>query len=162
MNKDEYLRRVEEAFQGEVTGEAMFDALADKFEDASDRYKMRVLAQLERETKELVRPLVAKLGGDTNESAGARTTGVSQAAALATMPRAKFLHIFRREVAKFVAAFQVLESAGPAEDAAILAGLTRHEQALHAFSEAEHSDNPADSLAPVIRLLKHVPPHPNR
>jgi hypothetical protein len=157
MSSEEYRRRIEEAFQGEVAGEALFEGLAGKLDNAEDRYKMSVLAQLERETKELVRPLVAKLGGDTRESAEARAKGISQAQVLATMPRAKFMHIFRREVAKFVAAFQELERSGRTEDSQILAGLTAHEQALHAFSESECSDDSADSLAPVTRLLKHVP-----
>jgi len=160
MNSNEYLRRIEEAFQGEVLGEAMFQAMAGAMEDPERRYQMRVLEQLEIETKELLRAHVKRLGGDATESASARETGIAQAATLAAMSWAKFIHIFRREVAKFVVRFEEFENSGRTADLQMLAALTAHERALQAFSERESSGSgsSADSLEPVLKLLKVVPP----
>ena len=86
MNSEQYLRTLEEFFQGEVTGEALFHTLAEALEDPERRYQMRVLGQLERETKELLLENLRPLGGDIGESASARATGIAQAKALAAMP----------------------------------------------------------------------------
>jgi dimethylamine/trimethylamine dehydrogenase len=157
MNSEQYLRTLEEFFQGEVTGEALFHTLAEALEDPERRYQMRVLEQLERETKELLRENIGPLGGDSAESAAARTTGIAQAKALAAMPWAKVMHIFEREVRKFVAHFEEVEKAGPAHGAKLLAAVTAHERALLSFSERESSGTAGDPLDPVISLLKVVP-----
>lgn len=64
MNREEYIRRLEEIFQGEVLGAALFHALAGALPDPENRYKMSVLEQLEIETKELLRNSVKRLGGE--------------------------------------------------------------------------------------------------
>jgi dimethylamine/trimethylamine dehydrogenase len=156
MDTQEYRRTLEEFFQGEVTGEALFHCLAESLDDREHQYQMRVMEQLERETKELLRGNVARLGGDTKESAAARDRGVAQVKAIAAMPWAKFLHIFQREVRKFVARFEEVERMGPPEDAKLLAAVTAHERALLAYSERESSGQ-GDPLQPIRALLKTVP-----
>jgi dimethylamine/trimethylamine dehydrogenase len=157
MNSQQYLRTLEEFFQGEVTGEALFHTLAEALEDPERRYQMRVLEQLERETKELLRENIRPLCGDTAESASARATGIAQAKALAAMPWAKVMHIFEREVRKFVAQFEEVEKAGPAPGAKLLAAVTAHERALLSFSERAREGAAGDPLDPVISLLRVVP-----
>ena len=156
MDAHEYRRTLEEFFQGEVTGEALFHCLAESLDDSEHRHQMRVMEQLERETKELLRPYVARLGGDTKESVAARDLGVAQAKAMAPMPWGKFLHIFQREVRKFVARFEEIERLGLSEDAKLLAAVTAHEKALLAYSERESSGQ-GDPLQPIVALLKSVP-----
>lgn len=162
MNSEEYMRRLEDVFQGEVQSEAMFGALAGALPDIERRYKMRVLERLELETKELVRHKVSELKGDSAGSVQARETGIAQAKVLAAMPWEKFMHIFRREVAKFVTGFEELERLGPAADAAFLSAVTAHERALQTFSERECAGSPTDSLEPVIARLKVVPTRGDR
>jgi len=140
----------------------MFHTLSGALLDTKHRYKMSVLEQLEIETKELLRNNVKRLGGDTAESESARENGVAQATALAAMPWEEFIHVFRREVAKFVARFEELEKSGPPVDARFLAAVTAHERALQSFSERECSGSTADSLEPVIQLLRVVPPRTTR
>jgi hypothetical protein len=69
MNTEQYVRTLEEFFQGEVTGEALFHSLAEALEDPERRYQMRVLEQLERETKEFLRENIRPLCRDIAESA---------------------------------------------------------------------------------------------
>jgi len=156
MDAQEYRRTLEEFFQGEVTGEALFHCLAESLGDPEHQYQMRVMEQLERETKELLRGNVDRLGGDTKESAVARDTGVAQAKAIAPIPWAKFVHVFQREVRKFVARFEEVERLGPPEDAKLLAAVTAHEKALLAYSDRE-SSGAGDPLQPILALLKAVP-----
>jgi hypothetical protein len=158
MNSEQYLRTLEEFFQGEVTGEALFHALGEALKEPARRYQMRVLEQLEHETKELLREHIGPLGGDIEESPSARATGIAQAKALAAMPWAKVMHIFGREVRKFVAHFEEVEKSGPAHGAKLLAAVTAHERALLSFSERESAGAAGDPLEPVITLLKVVPP----
>ena len=73
------------------------------------------------------------------------------------MPWAKVMHIFEREVRKFVAHFEEVENAGPEHGAKLLAAVTAHERALLSFSERESSGAAGDPLDPVISLLKVVP-----
>ena len=73
------------------------------------------------------------------------------------MPWAKVMHIFEREVRKFVAHFEKVEKAGPAHGARLLAAVTAHERALLSFSERASAAAPGDALDPVISLLKVVP-----
>ncbi|MGO9449558.1 MAG: hypothetical protein ACLQDV_00725 [Candidatus Binataceae bacterium] len=157
MNPTEYAREIEAAFQGEVQGAAMFHALSERLQDPEHRYKMRVLEQLEIETGEALRPLVERLQGAVCESATARETGIAQASVLAAMPWAKLMHVFHREVTKFVAHFEEVEKAGPATDSGILAALTAHERALQSFSQRECSGAGANSLEPVVKLLRVTP-----
>lgn len=156
MDAQQYRRTLEEFFQGEVTGEALFHCLGESLDDPEHRYQMRVMEQLERETKELLHENLARLGGDTKESAAARETGVAQAKAIAAMPWSKFMHVFQREVRKFVARFEEVEKLGPPEDANLLAAVTAHEKALLAFSERE-SAGTGDQLQPIVALLRIVP-----
>ncbi|MGO9604236.1 MAG: hypothetical protein ACLQAT_12725 [Candidatus Binataceae bacterium] len=157
MSPTDYAREIAAAFQGEVQGAAMFHALSERLQDPEQRYKMRVLEQLEIETSEVLRPLAERLRGTINESATARETGIAQAAVLAAMPWAKLMHVFRREVTKFVAHLEELEKAAPAADSGTLAALSAHERALQSFSERECSGAGANSLEPVVKLLRVKP-----
>src|SRR5262249_849177 len=103
---------------------------------------------------------IRPLGGDVAESASARATGVAQAKALAPMPWAKVIHIFEREVRKFVAHFEEVEKAGPAHGAKLLAAVTAHDRALPPFPEGGSTGAGGDPLGPVISLLKVVPARP--
>ena len=67
------------------------------------------------------------------------------------------MHIFEREVRKFVAHFEEVGKAGPAHGAKLLAAVTAHERASLSFAERASAGAAADPLAPVISLLKVVP-----
>jgi hypothetical protein len=66
---DDYPAYLEARFQGEVLGEAVFRAMADHCDDPDRARKLRVLEQLERETKEMLLPAVLEAGRIVEESA---------------------------------------------------------------------------------------------
>ena len=62
---DEYAAYIEERYQGEVFGEAFMRAMAEVRTDPDEVRKFRALEQLERETKEMLRPAVEESGRST-------------------------------------------------------------------------------------------------
>jgi hypothetical protein len=72
----EWAEYLEERFQGEVYGEAIFRVLAERCADAGNARKLRVLEQLERETKEVLRPATRAAGHPGTESEEVMRAGV--------------------------------------------------------------------------------------
>jgi hypothetical protein len=66
--QDDFISKVERAYQGEVYGEALYNGLADAIDDPVRSEKWRVLTELEVVIKARMRSLVEKLGGDIRES----------------------------------------------------------------------------------------------
>jgi len=71
------------AYQGEVLGEALFGRIADRLDDPEQSAKMRVLARLERKTREAIVPSLERAGisqGDEGFAAVARLAGAVERA----------------------------------------------------------------------------------
>ena len=152
--RDDYARYIEERYQGELFGEAVFAAMAEARRDPDEAHKLRVLARLERETGERLRPAVAEAGRpvapDAERIAEARTLGAQMGQA----PWRDFLAGMRPELVKFVADFERAEALAPPEGEALLRHVTAHERALLDFTDAELEQGASgDSLAPVRALL---------
>ncbi len=60
------------AYQGEVLGELLFGGIADQLDDPDQAAKMRVLATLERRTKEAAAPALERAGLSTDPDPGWR------------------------------------------------------------------------------------------
>jgi hypothetical protein len=151
-----YAEYVNERYQGEVYGEALFRGLADRADVETLREKLRVLEQLERETKDLLREEVAWLGLDTRESPERQAEGEELAKRLSSVPWATFMKGFLAEVNKLIAEFERSETLALAGKEQLLRHVTAHERALGQFAELELS-GASDSLAAVKALLKEVP-----
>ena len=157
MAEDSYEDYVEARYQGEVFGETFMAAMAAVRSDPDEVRKLRALEQLERETKELLRPAVLEAGRSTEPDEErveqARTLG----AQLGRTPWRNVLEAMRPELVRFVEAFRKAESLAPAGKEALLRHVTAHEQALLDFTNAELSDASArDSLRPVTALLQNA------
>jgi hypothetical protein len=149
----DYASYVNERYQGEVYGEALFRTLADHARDEASRSKLRVLEQLERETKELLRAEVAALGLDTRESQERWEQGRALAKRLSDVPWPSFMKGFLGEVQKLVGEFERSEKLAPSGKEELLRHVTNHERALGRFAELEIAGAPG-SLAPVKALLR--------
>ncbi len=143
-----------ERYQGEVYGEALFRALAEREGHAERRQKWRTLQQLERETKERIRPAVAELGATTEEDPARCKEGEDLAARLAAVPWDDLMKGFRTELEKFVREFEKAEELAPPEGAELARDITRHEKALLEFAVRELEGREAHSLEPVAALLR--------
>lgn len=155
---DDYLRRVNESYQGESYGEALFRELAARTGDPDQNYKWRVLGQLELETKLRLRPLVERLGGDTAEAEDNASRGRDDAESMAAKDWPDLMSAFDSMLPKYVRFFEKLEAMAPEGDRELLAAVTAHELAIQDFTKLELEGRGRESVEPVIALLKNPPP----
>ena len=154
---DDYLERVMVSYQGEVFGEAIFRELGAKSADPEEPYKWRVLEQLEAETKERLKPLVAALGGDVAEDPAGFERGAGIAAKWAQQSWDEIMGWFQAEVPKYVRFLEKLETDARIEDRELLGRVTAHEKALEEFAARELAGRGTESLEPVLALLDRPP-----
>jgi hypothetical protein len=139
------------AYQGEVLGEALFGAIADRLDDAEHARKMRVLATLERKTKEAIAPALGRAGISTDpdpamlELADALAVDVTWAAFMgATVEITK----------QYIPLYERIGELDPSEQAASEL-LVAHEVALRDFAHKELAGDTTASLH-AIDALAHM------
>src|SRR5262245_12682037 len=93
-----YETYLEERFQGEVYGEALFGTMANLAKDPERAKKFRVLEQLERETKELLLPALREAGGSGAENPERIFEGEKLGASLANAPWTDLMRGFAKEL----------------------------------------------------------------
>jgi hypothetical protein len=157
-----FVKYLEERFQGEVFGEAVFAAMADAESDLDTRYQWRVLEVLERETKEYLARALRERGCDAKESEEQRANGEKLGRRLVAVPRAVLMAGLRTEVARFVAEYEAAEASAPADGLQIARHVTAHERAILEFVDHELAGRAAESAAPVLAMLASPPSPPAR
>ncbi len=141
------------AYQGEVLGEALFDRIADQIDDEDHKAKMRVLAKLERRTKESVAPALERAGLSTEPDRESLQTAEALSSAAAT-PWNDLLATFEPITSQFCAMYRRIGELDPSErETSEL--LVAHELALRNFARAEIAGETATSLDP-INALAHM------
>jgi len=140
-----------QAYQGEVLGEALFGALAERIDDAEHARKMRVLATLELRTKEAVAPALERAGISIEPDP--EMLGLAEALAPDSATKAwdEVMGSLVAVTGQFIPLYERIGELDPAErEAADL--LVAHEQALRDFARAELAGDTATSLDPVHAL----------
>ena len=154
---DSFVTYLIERFQGEVYGEALFQAMAEAEADPETRWKWRVLETLERETKEYLDRALRARGHEVKPSDENWAQGLKLGKRLAAVPRAVFMPGLRGEVVKFVAEYEAAEALAPADGRAIAQHVTAHERAILDFTDLELAGRGSESTAPVLALLANPP-----
>jgi len=152
-----YRTYLEERFQGEVFGEATFRKMAEVCTagDPERAARLRVLEQLERETKELLLSGIREAGGASEPDPARIEEGQRLGAQMAAAPWTDLMRGMCAELEKLVDEFERAESLAPAGCEALLRQVTDHERALLDFARRElDPDDHVDSLAPVRALLR--------
>lgn len=147
---DNYLKSIELAFQGEVYGETLYEALAQTLSDPDQRHKWQVLAQMERETKASMRELVARHGGTTVELQYWRDQAMLDLKKYVDLPWLELMRVFSDELTADIDEYAELESGCPSGDAEILHRLTGHEVVTKQFCDLELQGRGDISIAPVV------------
>jgi len=140
-----------QAYQGEVLGESFFSGLADRLDDAAMVRKMRVLAELERRTKEAVAPALTRAGVSTEPDA--EMVSLAEALAIDSANRSwgDLMASIGTVTDQFIPLYQRIGELDPSElEAADL--LVAHEVALRDFTRAELAGDVGTSLDPVHAL----------
>jgi len=146
-----YLKTLLDYYEEEIGGIAYFETLADICTDPDHKEKMRLLAQVEQHTADIVAPLLARHAltpGDRQTllakgQADARNGPQDWDAMIAGM---------RKIFPGYIADFERLERMAPVQDLPILKRMTEHEVIAIAFLELETKGAP-DAVAPLIRFL---------
>src|SRR5262245_6580599 len=132
-----YKTYVNERFDGEVVGEALFRVMPDRCAVADHALKLRTLQQLERQTKEMLAVEVRLLGGTAAERAELVSKGESIGARLAGVAWPALMKRFRVELVRFVDAFERAEHLAAPGRETLLRAVTDHERALLEFVDRE-------------------------
>ena len=138
------------AYQGEVLGEALFGRMADQMDDEEHAAKMRILAKLERRTKEAMAPAVERAGLSTAPDAESLQTAEALAGAAGT-PWKDLMATFEPITSRFCAMYRRIGELDPTErETADL--LVAHELALRTFARAEIAGETETSLGQINEL----------
>ncbi len=150
----DYETYLEERFQGEVYGEAVFRGMAEHSDDPDRVRKLRVLEKLERETKERLLLALREAGGVAQENAERAEEGEALGAQMAKAPWLDLMRGFRVQLAPLIEEFERAEALAPAGGEDLLQHVTAHERALLAFADGEVAGNDSTAnLEPVVALL---------
>jgi hypothetical protein len=141
------------AYQGEVLGEALFGQMAEKIDDEEHASKMRMLAKLERRTKEAIVPALERAGLSTEPAPESLRMAAEQSIG-ATLPWKDLLALFEPITTKFCAMYVRIGELDPSEKETSEL-LVAHELALRNFARAEIADDTETSLD-QINALAHM------
>jgi hypothetical protein len=145
------------AYQGEVLGEQLFDRVAAQLEEngeAEHAAKMRVLATMERRTKEAIAPALERAGISTQADPEVLATAEILAGATATISWNELMASFEPITAQYSAMYVRIGELDLAEQAAADL-LVAHELALRNFARAELAGQ-SDTSLDDINALAHM------
>jgi hypothetical protein len=148
---DEAVRLWLESYQGEVLGEAYFAGMAERVTDPALRAKVKVLTCLERSTKELLEPVIRRLGVPAEPDQAM----VDAAGSVTDVEYLPMLETFISAAAEYLGRYTRLRSLVGPSDASIVDQLIAHELAFELFARRELAGENGTSTEP-IRALSHV------
>jgi hypothetical protein len=140
------------AYQGEVLGEALFGRIADRLDDPERADKMRMLATLERKTKEAMVPSMERAGLPTEPDP--ETLTLADALSAGDIPWSDFLAATEAITVQYIPLYQRIGELDPSE-IAMSELLVAHEAALRSFARAELDGATRTSLD-AINALAHM------
>ncbi len=157
MTTVDYPACLRDLIESEIFGEAVSLALLQVAKTDRDRYHFATLLQLETETKARLRPLLYGHGVSLSEEMPLEhIDGIVQGYLDGTWEDFAAANV---DVVKgFLARFEEIVAAGPAEDREILESMVRHEKAILRWFEMESQGNTGGSLDGILGELQHPLP----
>jgi hypothetical protein len=156
-----HLAALDEFYQGEILGEAMFDAMLESARDPSERYKIGLMLQLETETKARLRPILAGQGLSLQEDAQMRPRGAQFARTLAQAHWEEKMRALTQSLSEtWLPRYRALAATLPPSLRAVGESMVAHEQALLDMAQRELGGEPERSDQPVRDLLANPLPRP--
>ena len=139
------------AYQGEVLGELLFGGIAAQLRDPDQAAKMRMLATLERRTKEATAPALRRAGVPTEPDPEIVATAEALLPGALALSWSDLMSTIGPITAQYIPLYQRIgELSGAERETADL--LVAHEQALRDFARTELEGDPARSLDPITAL----------
>lgn len=142
------------AYQGEVLGELLFGGIAAQLDDPDQAAKMRVLATMERRTKEAMAPAVERAGLPTDPDPETEALASALLPGALAMTWDELMATLWPVTAQYIPLYQRIGELSPAErETSDL--LVAHEAALSVFARAEVAGDRGTSLD-SIQALAHM------
>lgn len=142
------------AYQGEVSGEALFGGLASLTDDLDHRRKWEVLRELEARTREACVGAMKRNGLPMEPDPEVVTEAEARAEAGSSLTWNDLMSFFEPITTEFIAVYRRIGELATA-DRAEADLLVAHEEALREFARRELAGRPDDSLA-LIEALPHM------
>jgi len=141
------------AYQGEVLGEALFGGIADQLDhdDPEHARKMRVLATLERRTKEATAPALERAGLPTEPDPEMLATAEALLPGAVAMTWDDLIGTIGPITAQYIPLYERIGELSP-EERETAGLLVAHEEALRDFALAELAGDVGTSLDPICAL----------
>jgi hypothetical protein len=152
----EFARLLAWAYRGELSGESMFDALADAWAGEPREGKLRTLSELERGMAAALLPLIKEWTVDGGDDERSRQSGRDNAIGLAGNSWESFLRMFGPATTEALEKYHLLKRMSPDQEDITLKLLIAHEEALLAFAEAELTGDDSHSLDPIRNVLTRL------
>jgi hypothetical protein len=139
------------AYQGEVLGELLFGGIAEQLADPDQAAKMKVVATLERRTKEATAPALERAGVSTDPDPEMQVMATVLIPGALEMTWSDLMATIGPITEQYIPLYQRIGELSPAErDTADL--LVAHEVALREFAAAEVAGDRVGSLQPITAL----------
>lgn len=151
---------LQDFYQGEIIGEALFDRMLDFYDDPVHRHKVALMLQLETETKARLRPAMLELGVDLRELDASREAGLTMAASLADKPWADAMAMLHEALLPFVERYTAIAAQAPAPYRDLAQSMVRHETSLLRFAARESAGDTTNSTADIVAQLQYPLPPP--
>jgi hypothetical protein len=157
------LAALQEFYQGEILGEAMFDAMLKSARNDSERYKIALMLQLETETKARLRPHLAAQGLALQEDPQMRPRGEQEARELERATWSEKMGALAQSLRQtWLPRYRELTATLPPPLRAVGESMVAHEQALLLMAQREVAGDSQRSDEPVRKLLINPLPRPAR
>ncbi|HEX4596671.1 MAG TPA: hypothetical protein VH278_02710 [Burkholderiaceae bacterium] len=158
-----HLAALQEFYQGEILGEAMFDSMLRSARNESERYKIALMLQLETETKARLRPFLAAQGLPLQEDPRMRPEGEQFARELQRATWNEKMQALAESIDRtWLPRYRELTNTLPPALRAVGESMVRHEQALFEMARREVAGEVDRSDEAVRDLLVHPLPRPER
>lgn len=161
MMNDRQRQALTELYQGEVLGEAAFDAILTQLEDERQRYVVATMLQLETETKARLRPIAALHGIDVAEDPAQRAAGAGLATQLVGATWPEMMQVLSDITGgTYLPRYQEFAALAGPEDAEITGYMVEHEASLFEVAERELAGDTTNSVELVLPQLRYPLPVP--
>ena len=155
MSDLEYPACINELYQSEVLGEQVFLALMAVARNEREKYHFGTFLQLESETKIRLRPLLQKYHIEFVEEPASGEQVGGFVALYKESSWFDFLGALQPLISQYLAQFQEIANAGPAEDQGILQSMITHEESFVHWIEKETAGEEGSLDAAIGQL--HYP-----
>ncbi|XDZ64975.1 hypothetical protein AB8880_08555 [Alphaproteobacteria bacterium LSUCC0684] len=156
-NFSDYQSKLDEAYQGEFYGLAMYRRIADARPHPDEKEKWRLLVRLEEVTRSVLEPVLKRHGMATDARPESLCEGERDAEGYMHLPWDQLMRRFSDELDADIDEYSALLAIAPPGDREAIRFLVDHEIVAKAFCEGELDGRPDQSAAPVEALLARAP-----